>query len=561
METTPTQVISYFNGEKQYLIPLFQRPYTWDKDSWSTLWDDIMVQYESENDSPHFMGAIVSVPAKTVPVGVTKFLVIDGQQRLVTISILLCALRDLLKDDYSEDSQKIQKLYLTNQFADDDNKLKIVPTNLDRELYSRIVLKQDISQDSSEKLVGAYNFFYKQLSNQIQDEEDDSVSLPKILKVLEKKLQVVMINLNENDDPYLIFESLNFKGQPLTQADLVRNYVLMKFSHSVTPGSEQEKVYHNYWLPMEKSLDESSRDNLTDFLWYYSRKSGKNILQKGLYADIKGGIEKLSHDQLLDEIKRINQFSNHYLKILKPNHEDESGQYLLRLNELKVTTSYPLLLQLFQKLHEEKLSAPVFLTCLNLIESFIIRRLVCGIPTNALNKLFLLWASKCPDANFDNWLLTIMSEGERSKVFPTDEDFKKALIEKPVYKTKVCNHVLWALESSFGHKEQVTPNDNITIEHIMPQTLNEDWKEHLASDWEATHKNYVDTIGNLTLTAYNSSMSNALFSEKKRTYLQSHFELSKMLAEVTKWGKDEIISRSRVLAEQAIRLWPGPGPK
>ena len=241
MEASPTKVIQYFNGEKQNLIPLFQRPYTWKLDNWQSLWDDLMVQYELGESGTHFMGAIVSVPALAVPVGVSKFLIIDGQQRLTTVSLILCALRDCLDE---RSAARIQEVYLTNRFRDLEDTLKFVPTQGDREVYRAIALDQQIPTKDS--LMGQAYHFFKELFLSGRDANDEPVLPAKVLTTLEHCLQVVMINLSNDDDPYLIFESLNFKGEPLTQADLVRNYVLMRFRHSIDSGGEQQRIYRDY---------------------------------------------------------------------------------------------------------------------------------------------------------------------------------------------------------------------------------------------------------------------------------------------------------------------------
>lgn len=268
MEASPAKVIQYFNGEKQNLIPLFQRPYSWKQNNWQTLWDDIMVQYDLDNTSSHFMGAIVSVPARSVPVGVSKFLIINGQQRLTTISLLLCALRDSVDEN---SAARVQEVYLINKFREPEDTLKFTPTQADRENYTSIVMRKPLGPDAS-LLTKAYQFFKDKLSNGI-DPNGEKVQPSKVLATLEHTLQVVMINLGEADDPYLIFESLNFKGEPLTQADLVRNYILMQFRHSISDGGEQKRIFTDYWRPLENQMG----SQLTEFLRYYAMRHGDNI--------------------------------------------------------------------------------------------------------------------------------------------------------------------------------------------------------------------------------------------------------------------------------------------
>ncbi|MFN7138164.1 MAG: DUF262 domain-containing protein, partial [Limisphaerales bacterium] len=341
MEASPAKVIQYFNGEKQNLIPLFQRPYTWKEANWKTLWDDVMVQYDLGETGAHFMGAIVSVPARSVPVGVNKYLIIDGQQRLTTVSLLLCALRDSVD---ANTAARIQEVYMTNRHRDPEDTLKFVPTQVDRDVFKAIALDRVIPA-SGGLMVDAYQFFKRQLEKGF-DQNGDPVVPAKVLSTLEHCLQVVMINLGDSDDPYLIFESLNFKGEPLTQADLVRNYLLMRFRHSISNGGEQERIYSTYWRPMENGLG----DNLTEFLRHYAMKDGDNIKQGGIYAATKASLKNIASSEGVEtEVKRMQCFGQFYSQFIDPELATVPSirQRLLNIKELKVTTSYPLLLRLF----------------------------------------------------------------------------------------------------------------------------------------------------------------------------------------------------------------------
>jgi uncharacterized protein with ParB-like and HNH nuclease domain len=249
MEASPARVIQYFNGEKQNLIPLFQRPYTWTDGHWQALWDDLMVQYEVGDAGTHFMGAIVSVPARSVPVGVSKYLIIDGQQRLTTISILLCVLRDCLD---SNSASRIQEVYLTNRFRDPEDTLKFVPTQADRDVYRAIALDRQVPSNNKDvRMAAAYHFFKNKLSKD-SDFNDQPIDPTKVLITLEQCLQVVMINLGDDDDPYLIFESLNFKGEPREHPTFVktgvrgdnRRVALRRLSHVPRRPSTTGSLHH-----------------------------------------------------------------------------------------------------------------------------------------------------------------------------------------------------------------------------------------------------------------------------------------------------------------------------
>jgi uncharacterized protein with ParB-like and HNH nuclease domain len=551
MEASPAKVIQYFNGEKQNLIPLFQRPYTWKEINWRTLWEDVMVQYDQGDAGTHFMGAIVSVPARSVPVGVSKYLIIDGQQRLTTVSLLLCALRDCLDPNTAA---RIQEVYLTNRFRDPEDTLKFVPTQADRDAYRAIALDRQVPADGS-LMAGAYHFFKTQLLKGT-DANSDLVVPAKVLTTLEHCLQVVMINLGDADDPYLIFESLNFKGEPLTQADLVRNYLLMRFRHSMSTGGEQERVYSKYWRPLENDLGA----NLTEFLRHYAMKDGDDIKQGGIYAAIKARLKNMgSPDAVEAEVQHMHRFGHFYARILQPELEPAPTvrARLETIKDLRVTTSYPLLLRLFDARETGTIVDTELERCLGLIESFVVRRAVCGVPTNALNKLFLQWAKNFPAADHSTWLQSSMSSGGGGRRYPTDAEFSDAFKIQPQYGRGTTRFILCRLERSFAHKEPVDLVQ-VTIEHIMPQTLTPEWETALGSSYDEVHARLLDTFGNLTLTGYNPELGNIPFSEKKTKLQTTHIELNRWILEREQWRGLEIVERAGVLLNIANNIWAGP---
>jgi uncharacterized protein with ParB-like and HNH nuclease domain len=550
MEASPSRIIHYFSGEKQNLIPLFQRPYSWKKGNWETLWSDLLIQYDMDNDSTHFIGAIVSLPVKSVPVGVSKYMIIDDQQRLTTIALLLCALRDTLT---SQNADRIQDVYLTNRYRDPEDTLKLVPTQIDRDRYRKIVLDRLVETDNS-LMSGAYVFFSEQLKSGI-DNEGDRVDPQRVLRTVEHALQAVMINLDDSDDPYLIFESLNFKGEPLTQADLVRNYLLMRFRYSNSTGDDQERIYTQYWQLIERKLE----NHLTPFLRHYAMRSGDNIYVGGVYAAMKKQLAKLTTpDEVEIEIVNMCDFASYYAKILNPDSEIFAPLRfrLQNLKQLDATTSYPLVLRLFDACRVGKLTEDQLEKCIGLIESFIVRRAVCDVPTNALNKLFLQWARNFPESDHERWLHQSMSSGDGGRRYPTDAEFADAFQNRRQYGKGVTRFILCSLEKSFQHKETVDLSST-TIEHILPQTLSEAWTNELNGD-VLTHEKFLHTFGNLTLTGYNEGLGNKLFSEKKEKLRTTHIELNRWILEQHRWGEEQIEKRASILLEQASRIWKGP---
>ncbi len=381
MEATPTLIINYFSGFKQNLVPLFQRPYTWGEKQWRTLWEDIMSFYdypETESKATHFMGAVVTMPARSVPVGVSKFLVIDGQQRLTSVAVLLCAVRDSLIATDEVRKRKIQNFYLTNDGYDGTDFFKLLPTQGDRGGYSPIVQKFAPFPESQFKK--AYEFFRRRLRDQADD--GNGIDPGKILQLVETRLMVVMINLSDSDDPYLIFESLNFKGSPLEEADLVRNYFLMRFT-----VNEQEEVYENLWLPMQNRLGTS----LTEFMRHFLGAEGEEVRKGDVYASIKRLVANAETASVKILMTRMEHLSVPYSRIATPNLEPnvQFRTYFDYFRRLDFGTVYPLLLALYEDYEDGQFAEEEFRSVLRILFSFIIRRMVAGVPSNSLAGLFV----------------------------------------------------------------------------------------------------------------------------------------------------------------------------
>ena len=479
MEAAPVNIIQYFDGSKQGVIPLFQRPYSWDPKDWTTLWEDLMAQYELADRSSHFMGAVVTVPVKSVPVGVSKHLVIDGQQRLTTISLLLAAIRDKATQDSDESTAGIIGDLLVNRHYKSPDDLKLVPTQADRSAYNAIVYLKNIEDHEESRVVQAYRFFRKKLDG--KDVEDQPITASQTLQAIQQSLQVVMINLGEADDPYLIFESLNHKGKPLTQADLVRNYVLMRFQHSTSAGGEQEVAYEDLWRPMEARLD----GVMPEFLRHYGMRGGRNVRKGDIYTAAKLEFDKLkTAAEVRSSLADMKAAALSYQKFLHPSEEVDLkiGKKLHSILELDSTVFYPLLIRLYRSWEQEQISVEDLLKSLDLLESYYVRRLVCGVPTNGLNKITLELCLNLPAAKPDDWLRERLTHGYGSRRCPSDQEFFEALVIQRIYpRRKIARYMLIALEEANLHKEPVE-TASATIEHVMPQTLTEHWKVALGDN-------------------------------------------------------------------------------
>lgn len=541
MKASQTNFQPIIEGVKQYVVPLFQRPYTWKQPHWETLWNDLMELYETEQPRSHFIGSIVTMPTISVPEGVTKYLLIDGQQRLTTIFLLLTLLRDKAKETQDNDlAEEIHQTFIVNPFKKELDYYKLQPTQTDRHVFREIIQgKQPISNGN--QIHQAYEYFEKKLRR-------NSVDIRTFTKIITGSLSVVSIVLETDDNPYLVFESLNAKGQQLTQADLIRNYFLMRI-HVDT----QEEMYAEHWNPMQRDLGE----DLTEFIRHYLMKDGGEFVKTNdIYFVVK---ERLAKLDIIGYLKNLSRFAAHYHKLLSPEHEIHQGiqRMLTRLNRIEATTAYPFLLNCYDDYVEANISAEDFIAILQVVENFMIRRFVCNVPTNQLNKIFppLYTQAKTTTGTFLEAIKTIL----QTKQYPKDAEFMKNLQESKLYgagnraiRTKL---ILETLEESFGHKEQVAFG-NLSIEHVMPQTLTDAWQQHLGEDWEMTHELYVHTLGNLTLTAYNSELSNDDFQQKRLYLIKSHLELNQYFQTVSSWRKEDIEKRSSELAEMILVLWP-----
>lgn len=539
MQAKETKLQDILEGTKQYVIPLFQRTYSWGKKEWETLWKDLIELCEAKNPRPHFIGSIVSMPTISVPEGVAKYLLIDGQQRLTTIFILLAILLDkAIYDRNKEFADEINNTLLVNPYKKDNDYFKLMPTQFDRDIYNNLI--KGIVNRSESQLINAYAFFEKKL-RQIQFEHK------KLKEVITGYFSVVSIVLDPDDNPYLVFESLNAKGKPLTQADLIRNYFFMRIHID-----KQNKAHDDYWQPMQNRL----KDNLTEYIRHFLMINGSIIKQNDVYYVIK---ETVSTINAIDYMKELEKYSVYYHRLIYPEFEPEVElrKYFHRLNRIEVTTAYPLLLNLYNDYQEAKISISEFIDILKIIENYLIRRFVCNVPTNQLNKIFPVIYSKIKE-NHSGSIIEGIKSLLQERNYPKDDEFYLGFSQAKFYgagdrnaKTKL---ILETIEESFGHKEEPNFKD-LTIEHIMPQTLSEQWQNSLGSEWEETYELFLDTIGNLTLSAYNSELSNADFATKKQVYNNSHLELNKYFATIPYWTKSEIEERTKELAKKALEIW------
>ena len=540
MKASEEKLQKIIEGTIQYVVPLFQRAYSWTKSEWQALWDDIITLCEQENPRVHFMGSIVTMPAESAPGGCPKYILIDGQQRITTIFILLAALRDKAKPVDQKLADQIQNTILVNQYEEDLDFYKIQPTQVDREAFYRIIQSESPIEENG--ISECYGFFEKKF-------RQTKIDLQKFKKVICSNFSLVSVVLSIDDDPYLVFESLNAKGRSLTQADLIRNYFFMKIE-----GNNQEPIYNKYWLPMQELLG----DNLTEFIRHYLTKSGAEVKTGEIYFHIK---DRISNGDAVLYLKDLAIFAEYYAKLLDPNREEkeEVRKYLLRLNSLEVGTVYPFLLNCYDDWAKSKITEQEFITILQIIENFVLRRFVCNIQTRGLNRLFaLLYSQVSKDSNLaeSNFIERLKLALQKQK-YPKDSEFKARLMDVQLYginRTQKAKLILESIEESFNHKEKVALK-GLTVEHIMPQSLTDWWKEHLGEDCQITHELLLHTLGNLTLTGYNSELSNADFLKKRTHFQDSNLELNKYFGDKQSWCQEDIEARGEYLADIALKIW------
>lgn len=547
MKANDTKIRIFLEGGKQFVVPLFQRTYSWRRKNIQRLWDDIL-ETKKDSNSTHFFGSFVSMPLDSAASKVSRYLIIDGQQRLVTTFIFLAALRNRINElnpDYDK-RDEIDETYLINKFHQEkESKYKVVPTQADRSKFFEIV-NGEIDEGKDSKILETYDFFRKALSK-----IDDFDELLELKDALLLRFSIVDILLQKDDDPYMIFESLNATGTPLTQADLIRNYLFMRIDEA-----NQQAVYDKIWLPMQEALG----DHLEAFIRHYLAMSGDIPNFNRIYETFKEVTDEKAENEsdVIEKMKDLYRFSKYYLKLLKPENETEEQirKYLRKLERLEISTSYPLLLRLYEDYAEGRITRKDLSECLKIIETYIVRRAVCGIPTQALNKYFPTIYKSLDKDNMVVSLKDKLNEGIGVRRLPDDDEFFQSLRERPLYGNKILRYVLEEIEK-YNNKEVVN-FEELQVEHIMPQKLNDDWKRMLGDNWELVHKKFLDILGNLTLTGYNPEYSNKPFRDKrdmKKGFKESGLRLNRELAKLNKWDEEEFKRRAKKLSKIAADIW------
>ena len=558
MKATEAKFLDFLKKSPQFVIPIYQRTYSRTERECRQLWDDIVRTESNDAVSVHFVGSIVYIEkGLSQVISQSPLLVIDGQQRLTTVTLILEALARQLGDTEPVDgfsAKKLRSYYLLNALEEGERRFKLLLTQTDKASLLALVQQKAQPTDQSLRITENFAFF----EEQVQKLGTDLVALCHGLA----KLVVVDIALSrDQDNPQLIFESMNSTGRELSQADLIRNFILMGLE-----PAHQTRLYEDHWRPMEVGFGQEGYGSHFDaFMRHYlTLKTGEIPNVRAVYEAFKShartpDIAAAGVDALVADIHAV---AGYYCAMALGKEADKKLAEAFRdLRELKVDVAYPFLLELYDDFANERLESTDFEAAVRLVEAYVFRRAVCAIPTNSLNKTFATFGRALQKHRYlesvQAHLLTLPSY----RRFPGYEEFKREFIVRDLYNFPRRSYWLRRLEND-GRKERV-PVDEYTIEHILPQNenLSAKWRDELEPEWQRVQETWLHTIGNLTLTGYNAEYSDRPFSEKrdmKGGFRESPLKLNEGLGSLDNWDEAAIKDRAKRLAAVAAGVWAVP---
>ena len=555
MKASEKKIKDLFSEAKTFFaIPVYQRDYNWQEKHCKQLFEDILNVGKDIDITSHFIGSIVYIHEGVYGIGEKEFYVIDGQQRMITITLLHIVLYHRLKESKEEYADELYELYLVNKFSKRDIKLKLLPPEENLNILNKILEEnwEELEEYQDRNIVKNYKFFKEIISNYSNEE------IEYLLAGLDKIIYVDIALEKDKDDPQKIFESLNSTGLDLSQGDLIRNYILMDLERE-----KQNLVYKNLWLPIENnckiSLGNEIKNYVSDFIRdYLTLKNGKIPSKPKVFEEFKEFYNKNNDEQLED----IKNFSEEYSHIIKPNTEKdkEIRKELENLKVLDQTVINTFLIGILRDYRENKIIKNEILEILKLLQSYIWRRFITEKPSNALNKIFQGMYFRISK---DQKYYKSLEESLLNQDFPTDDELKEALKTKNVYKDKEKLRYVFKELENYNHNELIDfENEKITIEHIFPQKPNKSWKEKY-SDYELEEmKTFKDTISNLTLTGSNANLGNKSFLEKRNDdihgYKNSKLYLNKYLGKLNEWNLSAMEGRFEKLFKNIVKIWKRP---
>lgn len=549
-------------SDTQFVIPIYQRNYDWGKFQCEQLLNDILEVGKTKQ--PHFIGSIVYIHDGVYTTGIKELIIIDGQQRLTTITLIYIALYNYARENEQvELANKIFEKYIINKFADNNGKLKLKPTENNSEDLKALINRTQISTLSKySNIIDNYNFFKNQISE---------TNYKTILDGMQMLMFVEISLERSHDNAQRIFESLNSTGLNLSQADLIRNYILMEKT-----SQEQKTLYEQYWEYIEKNTKvESTKDNkLSDFIRDYLTYSRQNIVNKDkVYQTFKKEFpinDLRETEKSLDEIKNLSTF---YGRLIDPTKEPDTEirKEIANINQLEINTSYPFLMKVYDDYHSSKIDKESFIRILCFIQTFAFRRFILDLPTNVLNKIFMSLYKQINPSNYEQSLYKyIMSLTGRQRM-PKDPEIREALKDKDIYnsKSKNRNYLFESLEN-YENKEthiDISNNDNLTIEHIFPQNPDQQWRLAMSKEeYMNFSQKYLHTIGNLTLSGNNSALGNKTFIQKRdknedgkeQGYTYSKLWLNQDLKSMDSWNTARYQERTERITNRFLDIWKLP---
>ncbi len=558
MKGSEQRLVEYMDGaKKRFVIPVYQRNYDWKMENCKQLFDDL-VKIVRNGRKSHFFGSIVSVYN---PDGRnSEYLIIDGQQRLTTVSLLFLAMYSLIQEKKvtPKESSLAQQLYedfLVDKYQPQETRIKLKPVKNDSRAFSKLF--DDHSEHIQQSnLTINYNFFCDRIlrGDITVDELFDAIC----------RLEIISIQLNQDDNPQLIFESLNSTGLALSEGDKIRNFILMGL-----PTKQQEDFYEKYWNRIEECTGYDVSAFIRDYL---SVKQSAIPQISRVYYTFKTFVEeaKIDTEPLLDELLK---YARYYQTLRLGNTiQAELNACIFRLNRLETAVTRPFFLEVLRLHHENVLSIDEVAEIFQITENYIFRRQICELPTNALNKIFLMLHKEIlrydgtTDQYFEKFKFAMLAKKERVR-FPDDAEFVEAFSQKPMYLMNSKNkHYLFERLENYGTTESKAVWDHIdtgdySIEHIMPQHLTTTWVDALGDDYLSIHETWLHRIANLTLTAYNSKYSNNPFVDKrdmKNGFKDSGIRMNQRIAQKESWGLTELQERDEILRQCALKIWSSP---
>ena len=546
MEAQQLEVWKLLGTDYQYSIPIYQRRYNWGKKQCARLYNDVVKIGNSFDRTSHFIGAITYV-SDAVPAhaDVIPYQIIDGQQRLTTLMLLLMALKNSITDTNTQNvtKKKIEQL-LFNITAQPKSPYyyKLVLTDNDDVSFKRIL--NDEKTEESNNITANFRFFEKELVNNKID--------PDIIWKGIRRLTTVSIHIKKDggDEPQEIFESMNSTGMGLSNTDLVRNYILMRYDRNI-----QKEIYEKYWKKMENNIN--NEGNLDEFLRNYL------MMEKGIFIsknNIYDSFKEYAHDKNMDDLlHRIYVCSEQYKTLIFKCHESEKlNKVIGYILDQDTTIAHSLLLKVLVDHKNNKISTQDACNIFLLIDCYLLRCVICDTGIKASNRMF---SELIPNIKNEEYVKSIecilMLKTAPNLRFPRNELFKEKFIDAKIYSNKsICKYILVRLEHH--NNNEIVDSANLQIEHIMPQTINNEWQKYLGPSYKYIHEKFLHTIGNLTLTAHNSEISNSIFNVKKNEYSKSHLKITKDLCNYTQWRENEITLHANALADIALQIWKIP---